>query len=112
MLPYDRSLSIAAAAVLLVAPPLVSRQLPEPNAAGIRMGHIHLIVPDDRGQRCPRREEQAHTNERKDCRDQSMPQHHDPMQPGLILDDFARDEMLFGVAQKDSSEMHQEICRS
>jgi hypothetical protein len=42
----DRSLSIAAAAVLLVAAPLVSLQLPEPNAAGIRTGHIHLIVPD------------------------------------------------------------------
>ena len=24
----------------------VSSQLPEPNAAGIRTGHIHLIVPD------------------------------------------------------------------
>jgi len=43
---YDRSLSIAAAAVLLVAAPLVSSQLPEPNAAGIRTGHIHLMVPD------------------------------------------------------------------
>src|SRR5260370_39993727 len=31
-----------------------------------------------------------------------MPQHHHPVQPGLILYGFARDEMLFGVAQRDS----------
>ena len=31
-----------------------------------------------------------------------MPQHHNPVEPSLILDDFARDEMFFGVAQKSS----------
>jgi hypothetical protein len=31
-----------------------------------------------------------------------MPQHHNPVEPSLILDDFARDEMFFGVAQKGS----------
>jgi hypothetical protein len=31
-----------------------------------------------------------------------MSQHHDPVKPSLILDDFTRDEMLFGVAQMGS----------
>ena len=43
---YDRSLPIAAAAMWLVAAPLVSAQLAKPNAAGISTGHVHLIVPD------------------------------------------------------------------
>src|SRR5256885_8722988 len=29
-----------------------------------------------------------------------MAQHHYPVQPGLVLDGFARDKMLFRVAQK------------
>src|SRR2546427_12888612 len=32
-----------------------------------------------------------------------MPQHHNPMQLGLVLDGFTRDEMLFDVAQGGSS---------
>jgi hypothetical protein len=32
-----------------------------------------------------------------------MSQHYDPVQAGFILDSFARDEMLFGVAQRGSS---------
>jgi hypothetical protein len=47
----------------------------------------------------PRSNEQAHSNHYEDCGDQRMPQHHDPVEPRLILDDFARDEMFFGVAQ-------------
>jgi hypothetical protein len=31
-----------------------------------------------------------------------MAQHHNPVQAGLILDSFARDEMFVGVAQKGS----------
>src|ERR1700687_2661722 len=49
-----------------------------------------------------RGEEQAQTNEREDCGDQRMPPHHDPVQPGLVLYGFARDEMLLGVAQRGS----------
>src|SRR2546429_3479623 len=52
----------------------------------------------------PRRDEQAHPNQRKDCGNQRMPHHHHPVEPSLILDGFARDEMFFGVAQRGSLE--------
>jgi hypothetical protein len=50
----------------------------------------------------PWREEQAKANQREDCGDESMSQHHNPVEPGLILDGFAGDEVLFGVAQRNS----------
>jgi hypothetical protein len=31
-----------------------------------------------------------------------MSQHHNPVEPGFVLDGFAGDEVLFGVAQKVS----------
>src|SRR2546429_4549335 len=31
----------------------------------------------------PRRDEQAHPNQRKDCGNQRMPHHHDPVEPSL-----------------------------
>src|SRR6267143_740482 len=49
-----------------------------------------------------RGKERGRTHQREDGGDQSMPHHDDPVQPGLVLYGFARDEMLFGVAQMGS----------
>jgi hypothetical protein len=56
----------------------------------------------------PRSEQQAQANEREDCGDQSMSQHYNPVQPGFILHRFARNEMLFGVAQEGSLKKREE----
>ena len=42
----DRSRLTAAAAVLLIAAPLVRAQVAKPNAAAVSMSHVHLIVPE------------------------------------------------------------------
>jgi len=49
-----------------------------------------------------RGKERGRTHQREDGGDQSVPHHDDPVQPGLVLYGFARDEMLFGVAQMGS----------
>lgn len=46
--------------------------------------------------------EKSDGDDEEDCRDQGVPQQHDPVQAGFVLDGLARDEMLFGVAQKCS----------
>jgi hypothetical protein len=49
-----------------------------------------------------RRDEQCYGKQLKNRGDGHMPQHHDPMQLGLIPDGFTRDEVLFDVAQGGS----------
>ncbi len=49
-----------------------------------------------------RHQERGRTHQHEDGGDQRMAHHHDPVQPGFILHGFARDEMLFRVAQEGS----------
>src|SRR4029077_5879296 len=49
-----------------------------------------------------RRDEQCYGEQLENRGDSNVPQHHNPMQLGLILDGFTRDEMLFDVAQGSS----------
>jgi len=55
-----------------------------------------------------RGKERGRTQQREDGSDQSVPRHHDPVQPGFILYGFAGDEMFFGVAQEGSLKKREE----
>jgi len=50
-----------------------------------------------------RSDEKRYCEQLENGGDSDMPQHHNPMQLGLVLDGFTRDEMLFDVAQGGSS---------
>jgi hypothetical protein len=49
-----------------------------------------------------RRDEQCYGEQLENRRDSNVPQHHNPMQLGLIPDGFTWNEMLFDVAQSGS----------
>jgi hypothetical protein len=56
---------------------------------------------DRPGERC---DEQYNGEQLENCGDSNVPQHHNPMQLGLIPDGFTWNEMLFDVAQGGSLE--------
>src|SRR5207245_2367429 len=49
-----------------------------------------------------RDDEECYCEQLENHGDSNMPQHHNPMQLGLVLDGFTRNEMLFDVAQGGS----------